>query len=41
MNIQIAKSMLVQERMDWNRNHLSWLPHRAYRLLREARWTSR
>ncbi len=28
--LQAARSILVQDRMDWNRPHLAWLPKRLY-----------
>lgn len=36
MNTHIARAMLVQDRMDWNRPHLNWLPSGLYRLAREV-----
>lgn len=30
MTLQAARSILVKERMDWNRPHLNWLPGRLY-----------
>ena len=36
MMLQTAQSLLTQDRMDWRKPHLRWLPERAYRLFREA-----
>jgi len=36
MNLQAAKSVLVRDRMDWNKPHLTWVPEWAYRLFRDA-----
>ena len=41
MILLTAKPMLVQERMDWNRAHLPWIPSRIYRLFSEARHGNR
>lgn len=30
--IQIARHLLVQDRMDWNRPHASWLTRKFYAL---------
>jgi hypothetical protein len=32
-----AKSLLMQDRMDWNRPHLRWFPNRVYRLFHEVK----
>lgn len=37
MTLLTAKSLLVQDRMDWNKPHLSWLSARIYRLFSETR----
>ena len=34
MTLMTAKTMLVRDRMDWHKPHLSWLPARVYRALR-------
>lgn len=31
MSLIAAKTMLIQERMDWRRPHLRWLADRFYR----------
>ncbi|WP_420338392.1 hypothetical protein [Roseibium sp.] len=37
MIVQVAKTLLVNHRQDYNRDRLPWLPARLYRSLREAR----
>ena len=34
MNLLTAKTMLVQDRMDWHKPHVNWMPARVYRFLR-------
>lgn len=34
MTLAAAKTLLVRDRMDWHKPHLSWLPARVYRLVR-------
>lgn len=34
MSLQAAKSILVQDRMDWNKPHLTWIPEWNYRIFR-------
>ena len=36
MTLQAAKSMLMRERMDWNRPHLNWIADHFYRTIRSA-----
>ena len=36
MNMHTARALLVQDRMDWNRPHLGWLPSGLYRLARDV-----
>lgn len=36
MNTFTARALLVQDRMDWNRPHLNWLPNGLYRLARDV-----
>ncbi|WP_269439400.1 hypothetical protein [Roseibium limicola] len=37
MNLQIARSLLVKQRQDFNRDRLPWLPGSLYRFLSEAK----
>jgi len=37
MNVQVARAMLINQRQDFNRDRLPWLPARLYRTFREAR----
>lgn len=37
MNILVARSMLIKNRQDYNRDRLPWLPDALYRLLSEAK----
>ena len=30
MNLFLAKSMLMNDRLDWRRPHLRWLPEKFY-----------
>lgn len=36
MIVQVARSILIQHRQDYNRDRLPWLPSRLYRSWREA-----
>jgi hypothetical protein len=31
MNLQAARSILIQDRMDWRKPHLTWVNDRYYR----------
>ncbi len=37
MNLHVAQSMLVRDRMDWRKPHLSWVPTRIYRFFNESK----
>ncbi len=37
MIVQVAKTILINHRQDYNRDRLPWLPARLYRSFREAR----
>ncbi|WP_420411512.1 hypothetical protein [Roseibium sp.] len=37
MIVQVAKTILINQRQDYNRDRLPWLPARLYRSFREAR----
>lgn len=37
MNLNAAKSMLVQDRMDWRKPHVSWLSGKFYRFFSNER----
>jgi len=37
MPLCAARTMLVQDRMDWNRPHLRWLKNSLYRTLRPSK----
>lgn len=37
MNLHVAQSLLIRDRMDWRKPHLRWLSDRLYR---QFRWTS-
>ncbi|MBB4020555.1 hypothetical protein GGR17_000346 [Confluentimicrobium naphthalenivorans] len=37
MILQAAKTMLVRDRMDWHKPHLSWVPDWNYRLFRNVK----
>lgn len=37
MNLQAAQSILMQDRRDWNKPHLVWLPEALYRAFRTTR----
>ncbi|WP_281274714.1 hypothetical protein [Histidinibacterium lentulum] len=36
MGLHTARTLFTEDRLDWNRPHLRWLPARLYRLAREA-----
>jgi hypothetical protein len=37
MTLLTARTLLLDDRMDWNRAHLRWIPAGIYRLVLEAR----
>ncbi|MEJ8473848.1 hypothetical protein [Roseibium algae] len=37
MNVHVARAMLVNQRQDYNRDRLPWLPQRLYRFLSEVK----
>lgn len=37
MNLEAAKTVLVRDRMDWNKPHLRWIPDWNYRLFGQTR----
>ncbi|WP_263405996.1 hypothetical protein [Histidinibacterium aquaticum] len=36
MHLYTARTFFAQDRLDWNRPHLRWVPRSLYRLAREA-----
>lgn len=36
MNLQAAKTMLIDDQLDWNKPHLRWIPAWNYRLFRQV-----
>ncbi len=36
MTLDTARSLLVRDRMDWNKPHLNWMPGKLYRLFRSV-----
>ncbi len=36
MNLQAARSMILNDRLDWNKPHLRWISNRFYRHFRSA-----
>lgn len=37
MNIVTAQALVIRDRYDWNKPHLTWLPERLYRAFSEIR----
>ncbi|MDJ0825385.1 MAG: hypothetical protein QNJ16_07775 [Rhodobacter sp.] len=37
MNLQAARSILIQDRLDWTKPHLRWISDTVYRHLRSVR----
>ncbi len=36
MNLEAAKSVIMRDRLDWNKPHLQWLPGSLYRFFAQA-----
>ena len=37
MNLLVARNLIIQDRMDWRKPHLRWLPEALYRPFRALR----